>query len=83
MEYNLKKMKMEDNLNNFFKLEWQTQKRNEMEDDLKIKLKNEGRPPKEMEDDLKINLIGCDTIVNSPSFTFWPSSILTIKSHYH
>ena len=28
-----------------------------------------GRPPKQnkMEDDLKINLIGCDTIVNSPS----------------
>ena len=52
-----------------------------MEDDLKKKKK--GRRPKKikwkMEDDLKkiwktnqstkINLIGCDTIVNSPSFS--------------
>ena len=53
-----------------------------MEDNPKFFLKNNGRRPKKMkmEDDLKktkikwktnqsteINLIGCDTIVNSPS----------------
>jgi hypothetical protein len=59
-----------------------------MEDDLSKKngkrpKKKKGRRPKKMEDDLKkwemnqstkINLIGCDTIVNSPSYPLVPIS---------
>jgi hypothetical protein len=96
MEGNLKKMKMEDDLNNCFKTRMTTYKKIEdqhkkMEDNLKKKEDDLNkiiigkRPHTKMEDELnknrrrpkfllaynhstKINLIGRDTIVNSPSF---------------
>ena len=42
-----------------------------MEDDRKkINKKNEDNQKKKWNQSTKINLIGCDTIVNSPSYTF-------------
>ena len=70
-------MKMEDDLNNFFeKLEWRHQKngrqpQNKIEDNLKKNEKNGRRPTQKWKTNqsTKINLIGCDTIVNSPSLS--------------
>ena len=56
-----------------------------MEDNLKLKKiltqKKRGRRPKPINQSTKINLIGCDTIINSPSLThFW---LLELSSFKH
>jgi hypothetical protein len=70
MEDNLKKVKMEDDLQkNENGRRTKKGKTTSKEDDLK-KVKN-GRQPKKIKwktnPSTKINLIGCDTIVNSPN----------------
>ena len=59
---------MEDDLKKNKK--WKTTSEKKMEDDLKKIKKINGKPPKQKwktNQSTKINLIGCDSIVNSPS----------------
>jgi ribosomal protein L22 len=78
MEDDLKKMKMEDDLNFCLKNQnddpkkMDLKKYNKMEE--KPHITKNGRQPKKIEwkmnQSTKINLIGCDAIVNSPSLVF-------------
>ena len=56
-----------------------------MEDDLKKKEKKEDDLKKlwKTNQATKINLIGCDTIVNSPSFFFLPTDISSCVKNFH
>jgi hypothetical protein len=77
------KMEMEDDLK---KLRWPQKKKKQKKHDLKkkkkekkeddLKKEEEKRRPKKQwntDQSTKINLIGCDTIVNSPSYTYMQS----------
>ena len=69
MEDDLKKNEMEDDLKN---IEMEDQLQNKMDDDLKKKWKTTSKIKWKTNQSTKINLIGCDNIVNSPSFlSFW------------
>jgi hypothetical protein len=53
-----------------------------MEDDLKKKKKKKGRRPEQKwktNQSTKINLIGCDTIVNSPSLSLFHISLTELR----